>query len=196
MPYVIIYLVIISSDNGWLIIWPQGISRTNIGSMIQLEFYTENNKIMANFPGVQVFYLTTRDLKSFTSLRVPGTHEPWSLWVSEHYWEWVPPLMFLFIGNLQMHPQDSGPWFNIKMSSYQYRKSHCGDKTVVRSSYLHDGISYTGKMSSLYWISPQVVSSHESFNVFMTKNMVISESLNHPSTRPRWIKSQFRWGKI
>ena len=33
-----------------------------------------------------------------------------------------------------------GPWFNIKMSSYQYRKSHCADKTVVRSSYLHNGI--------------------------------------------------------
>ena len=46
----------------------------------------------------------------------------------------------------------TGPWFNIKMSSYQYRKSHCGDKTVVRSSYLHNGISYTGKMTSLYWI--------------------------------------------
>ena len=48
-----------------------------------------------------------------------------------------------------------GPWFNIKMPSYQYRKSHCGDKTVVRSSYLHNGISYTGKMSSLYWIRAQ-----------------------------------------
>ena len=46
-----------------------------------------------------------------------------------------------------------GLWFSIKMSSYQYRKSHCGDKTVVRLSYLHNGISYTGKMSSLYWIS-------------------------------------------
>ena len=45
-----------------------------------------------------------------------------------------------------------GPRFNIKISSYQYRKSHCGDKTVVRSSYLHNGISYTGKMTSLYWI--------------------------------------------
>ena len=41
------------------------------------------------------------------------------------------------------------------MSSYQYRKSHCGDKTVVRSSYLHNGISYTGKMLSLYWIGAQ-----------------------------------------
>ena len=50
----------------------------------------------------------------------------------------------------------SGPRFNIKMSSYQYRKSHCGDKTVVRSSYLHNGISYTGKMSSLYWIRAQM----------------------------------------
>ena len=46
----------------------------------------------------------------------------------------------------------AGPWFNIKMSSYQYRKSHCGDKTVVRSSYLHNGISYAGKMISFYWI--------------------------------------------
>ena len=45
--------------------------------------------------------------------------------------------------------------FKIKMPSYQYRKSHCGDKTVIRSSYLHNGISYTGKKASLYWISPQ-----------------------------------------
>ena len=51
----------------------------------------------------------------------------------------------------------TGPWFNIKMASYQYRKSHCGDKTVVRSSYLHNGISYTGKMSSLYWIRAQII---------------------------------------
>ena len=45
-----------------------------------------------------------------------------------------------------------GPRFNIKMTSYQYRKFHCGDKTVARSSYLHNGISYTGKTSCLYWI--------------------------------------------
>ena len=38
------------------------------------------------------------------------------------------------------------------MSSYQYRKSHCGDKTILWPSYLHNGISYTGKMTSLYWI--------------------------------------------
>ena len=48
-----------------------------------------------------------------------------------------------------------GGWFNIEMSSYQYRKSHCGDKTMFRPSYLHNGISYTGTMTSLYWISDQ-----------------------------------------
>ena len=51
-----------------------------------------------------------------------------------------------------------GPWFNIKMSSYQYRKFHCGDKMVVRSSYLHNGISYIGKMVSFYWIRALVFS--------------------------------------
>ena len=38
------------------------------------------------------------------------------------------------------------------MTSCQYRKSHCGDKTILRPSYLHNGISKTGKMTSLYWI--------------------------------------------
>ena len=45
----------------------------------------------------------------------------------------------------------SGPWFNIEMPSYRYRKSHCGEK-ILRPSYLHNGISYTGKTTSLYWI--------------------------------------------
>ena len=58
-------------------------------------------------------------------------------------------------GKPSPHHDTAGPRFNIKMSSYQYRKSHCGDKTVVRSSYLHDGISYTSKMTSLYWIGVQ-----------------------------------------
>ena len=48
-----------------------------------------------------------------------------------------------------------GPWFSIKMTSYQYRKSHHGDRTILRPSYLHNGISYTGKMTSLYWIKAQ-----------------------------------------
>ena len=51
---------------------------------------------------------------------------------------------------------EAGGWFNIKTPSYQYRKSHCGDKTILRPSYLHNGISFTGKMASLYWIRAQV----------------------------------------
>ena len=51
----------------------------------------------------------------------------------------------------------TGPCFNIKMSSYQYRKSHCGDKTILRPSYLHKRISYTGKMISLYCIWAQMI---------------------------------------
>ena len=52
-------------------------------------------------------------------------------------------------------PSLSRGWLNIKMSSYQYRKSHCGDETILRSSHRHNGISYTGKMTSLYWIRAQ-----------------------------------------
>ena len=44
----------------------------------------------------------------------------------------------------------TGPWFNIKIS-YQYRISHCGDKTILWPSYLHNGISCTGKMTSLHY---------------------------------------------
>ena len=70
------------------------------------------------------------------------------------------PLAFaMWRKNLQWYR--AGPWFNIKMSSYRYRKSHCGDKTVVRSSYLHNGISYTGKMTSLYWIRAQCIISYD-----------------------------------
>ena len=48
--------------------------------------------------------------------------------------------------------QLSGAWFNIVMPSYQHRKSHCGDKTILRPSYLNNGISNASKMASLYWI--------------------------------------------
>ena len=60
-----------------------------------------------------------------------------------------------------------GPWFDIKMSSYQYRKSHCEDKTILRPSYLHNGISYTCKTTSLYWIrAPTVYGQFGSSEIF------------------------------
>ena len=43
-----------------------------------------------------------------------------------------------------------GAPFNIKMTSYWYRKCYCGDQTIIRSSYLHNGISFTGKASHHY----------------------------------------------
>ena len=46
--------------------------------------------------------------------------------------------------------------FNLKMPSHQNMK-YQGDKTVLRTFYLHNGISYTGKMTSLYWIRPQIL---------------------------------------
>ena len=58
----------------------------------------------------------------------------------------------------------SGPWFNIKMTLYQYRKSHCGDKTILQPSYLHNGFSHTGK-TSLYWIGA-LFSASEGFIFF------------------------------
>ena len=55
------------------------------------------------------------------------------------------------------------------MLSYQDRKSHCDDKTAVASSYTHNGISYTDKMVSLYWISPQqyIVNAVEDIKVWL-----------------------------
>ena len=69
------------------------------------------------------------------------------------------PITTIHYGEERIGFLQPGSWFSIKMPSYQYRKSHCGDKTVVRSSYLHNGISYTGKMASLYWFRPQFLVS-------------------------------------
>ena len=75
----------------------------------------------------------------------------------QHLWYWQGKIgRSLSSVRKVLNRQDPGAWFNIKMLSCQYRISHGGDKTVVRSSYLHNGISYTSKMSSLYWIGAQV----------------------------------------
>ena len=42
------------------------------------------------------------------------------------------------------------------------QESHCGDKTILRPSYLHSGISFTGKMTSLYWIKAQIADFRDS----------------------------------
>ena len=50
-------------------------------------------------------------------------------------------------------------WFNINVSSYQYRKFYCGYKTILQPSYLHIGISSFGRMTSLYWIGTLAISN-------------------------------------
>ena len=44
------------------------------------------------------------------------------------------------------------------MSSYQNKKSHCGDKAAVRKYNAHNGIFYTGKKDDMFiWNQPPVV---------------------------------------
>ena len=67
--------------------------------------------------------------------------------------QWGPVILWLHVTYFDSTAvtgieQGPGPWINIKMSSSQYRKSHCGAKTVIRSS----------KITSLYWIGPQILS--------------------------------------
>ena len=107
--------------------------------------------------------------------------QPWPNWLTE-----LPAVRwFVIMGDLSSSPK--GVYWTrpeafrapiqYKMTSYQYRKSHCGDKRVLRPSYLHNGISYSGKMTSLYWIKAQnrttklcctqhARSSHENFWFF------------------------------
>ena len=50
----------------------------------------------------------------------------------------------------------SGPWFNIKMPSYQYRKFHWGYKTIIRSScLLHQGIRDKRRVSEIDLSQPR-----------------------------------------
>ena len=69
----------------------------------------------------------------------------------------------------------SGPRFNIKMTPYQYRKSHCGDKTISRPSYLHNGISYTGNRTSLYWIGALLPNEKYEYELFIACSIVAED---------------------
>ena len=82
-----------------------------------------------------------------------------------------------------------GGWFNIKLTSYQYRKSHFGDKTILRSSYLHNGISYTGKMTTLYWIRALVSNSSGSDPRLPSYGHVPNTSLQPLGSHVWWQES-------
>ena len=54
------------------------------------------------------------------------------------------------------------------MISYQYRKSHCGDKTILRPSYLHNGIAIPVRWRSLYWIRALLICITTDLAISMT----------------------------
>ena len=66
---------------------------------------------------------------------------------------YVPNLLFQSVNQIWANSLGAD---SIKRCHLNSRKSHCGDKMVIRFSYLHSGISYTGKTSCLYWIRPLV----------------------------------------
>ena len=78
--------------------------------------------------------------------------------------------------------QNSGPWFNIKMSSCRYRKSHCGDKTAVRSSCLvHPCMRDTLRVSEIDLSQPR----HETA-YWWRHNRPVTSQLTNPIRLPNY----------
>ena len=107
----------------------------------------------------------------------------------------------------------AGPWFNIKMSSYLYTNTHCGDEAVVGYCYLHNGISYTGMIASLYWTNPLNVLISQCHCwwdyllkyplndiIYMTIGSRISGTFLHPALIWSWrnpvAHRQIHWSKL
>ena len=53
--------------------------------------------------------------------------------------------------------------------SYQYRKYHCGDKTILPSSSLHNEISFSGIFAGLCRIENPIVKIRWSYDCFISK---------------------------
>ena len=77
--------------------------------------------------------------------------------------------------------------------SYRHGKFHCEDKTVIWSSYLHDGIYYTWKTAFLYLIRHLVskfLFTYMEFDMMTSANGNIFRVTGHLCrvfTGPRWI---------
>ena len=134
----------IASDNGLSPIQYQAIIWTNAGLLSIGPLGTNFSKILIK---IQNFSFTKMHLKLSSAKQwpfCPGGEEL-EILIIHHFTNAAI--------SLQTHPRVTslvvcqqgwalGP-DSIKMSSYQYRKSHCGDKMVIRLSYLNNAISYT-----------------------------------------------------
>ena len=139
-----LYMNIATQKFPSMIIWPEGnftITKLNL----------KNKSLRAN----ELSCLLTSDVLCLRLNTDQNNHwgrlgSGWEIGYSKHQWMrlhvgWGEPWdgeSRLRCQPCQISPNHPGPWFNIKTSAYQHMKSHCGDKTVVRSSYLHNGISY------------------------------------------------------
>ena len=113
-------LTIIGSDNGLSPGWRQAITWTNVGILLIGPLGTNFSEMLI---GIHTFSFKKIHLKMSS-----GKWRPFCLGLNV--------LKSTAITQTEQKPYngsitEAGPWFNIKMSSYQYRKSHCGDKTVV-----------------------------------------------------------------
>ena len=80
------------------------------------------------------------------------------------------------------------------MLSYQCGKSHCGNKTIVRLSYLRNGISYTGEMASLYWIGAQGLFHHLLRHLYYKISQSLKDwMLESSNCFEIWLASQQQW---
>ena len=73
--------------------------------------------------------MCNRSQECFTACNLKGliffnNSENWQI-----YWYWSVCIVTWKYTDFYFY---SGPWFKIRMTSYQHRKSHCGDKRVIR----------------------------------------------------------------
>ena len=75
---------------------------------------------------------------------------------------------------------------DVVLPVFMYRKS-IRWSIILRPSYLHNGISYTGKMTFLYWDGPQSASFHQ-----FTMNRWIQTPPNSPTGQLTECLSDFK----
>ena len=119
----------------WVSHWAMAGVIKNTGQTVQVSIYTGKHILAINKLHSQSVEIMAK-WGSFKA-HVAYVHMPWSLMfplISTWTNSWVS---HQDAGNLRCHwahydvtviELKSGPWFNIKMTSYQCRKSHCGDK--------------------------------------------------------------------
>ena len=104
-----------------------------------------NSMLGADLKIRHVLFKLSLTIQDVVSLRV-FTEMTFFKMANEILWNVLQGAMFSWD-----HWSQTGAWLNIWMLSYQYRKSHCGDQSILRLSYLHSGVSCTGKIAYLYW---------------------------------------------